>query len=227
MSAIFTQDYFSFFEQLISHNERAWFQANKPFYESAVADQLTAFIQAMAPHLAEISPHIVADPRRNGGSMFRIYRDTRFSKDKTPYKTHGAVQFRHALGKDVHAPGFYFHASPSECVIGSGIWRPAGEDLKKIRGFIAEYPKKWAVARDDAGFRAEFTLHGESLKRPPRDFPADHPMVEDLKRKDFVAMKSFTPPEVTAPGFVEEVARAYAAASPFMAFLCKALGVPF
>jgi len=227
VSAIITQDYFSFFEQLIRNNERGWFQENKPFYESAVAGQLTAFIQAMAPHLAEISPHIVADPRRNGGSMFRIYRDTRFSKDKTPYKTHGAVQFRHALGRDVHAPGYYFHASPSECVIGAGIWRPAGEDLKKIRTYLAENPSAWLSARDDAGFRAEFALTGETLKRAPRDFPADHPMIEDLKRKDFVAMKPFTPPEVMEPGFVDEVARCYVAAAPFMRFLCKALGVPF
>jgi len=227
VAAIFSSDYFAFFTQLIQNNERAWFQEHKPFYESAVAEPLLAFIQAMAPHLAEISPHIKADPRRNGGSMFRIYRDTRFGKDKTPYKTHGAVQFRHVLGKDVHAPGYYFHAGPTEFVIGAGIWRPDGPNLKKIRTYLAENPDAWQAVRDDALFREVFALHGERLKRPPRDFPADHPFVEDLKRKDFVCMHDFAPPELLREDLVDEVTRCYRAATPLMRFLCKALEVPF
>ena len=118
-------DYFKFFKELKENNNREWFTDNKPRFRSSVQEPLASFVEAMAPALKRISKHFVADPRLNGGSVFRIYKDVRFSKDKTPYKTHGGVQFRHALGKDAHAPGFYVHLDPSEVFFaaGSGIPR--------------------------------------------------------------------------------------------------------
>ena len=99
---------------------RDWFQENKEFYESAVKRPLLEFIEAFAPHLREISPHFRADAR----SLFRIHRDVRFSKDKRPYKTHAAAQFRHSAGKDVHAPGFYLHIEPGRVIGGRPSFSP-------------------------------------------------------------------------------------------------------
>ncbi len=181
----------------------------------------------MAPRLAEISEHLVADPRRSGGSMFRIYRDTRFSKDKTPYKTHAAVQFRHIRGKDVHAPGFYFHAGPREVFLGAGIWRPDAGALARIRTAIDRHPDEWLRARDHEPFRTRLHLSGESLKRAPKGYPADHPLVDDLKRKDFIGVLEMAPPALINPNLIDETVRSYAVSKPFMRFLCDALDLPF
>ncbi|MDJ0837741.1 MAG: DUF2461 domain-containing protein [Acidobacteriota bacterium] len=223
----FTQEFFRFYDQLEANNDRSWFQENKELYEDAVRTPMLSFIEAMGPKLADISKHIVADPRKSGGSMFRIYRDTRFSKDKTPYKTHAACQFRHVMGKDVHAPGFYMHASQREVVFGAGIWHPDAPSLAKIRQYIAENPEKWQQALDHAPFAELFEQAGESLKRLPRGFPADHPMVEELKRKDFIAMRGLMPPDLLREDLIEEVSRCFAACRPYMKCLCDALQLPF
>src|SRR6185295_12558339 len=116
------KDFFVFFKELTKNNERPWFEANKERYKATVIGSLSDFIEAMAPRVAKISKHIVVDPRPNGGSMFRIYRDIRFSKDKRPYKENAGCQFRHALGKDAHAPGFYMHFANDEVFFGGGLW---------------------------------------------------------------------------------------------------------
>jgi len=223
----FDERFREFFAGLAANNNRAWFQDHKPLYEEAVVTPMQAFITAMQPRLAKISSHFTADPRRSGGSMFRIYRDTRFSKDKTPYKTHAAAQFRHALGKDVHTPGFYVHLSPSEVFIATGIWRPDSASLAKIRQAIVDKPKAWREARDDAAFAKAFKLGGESLKRPPRGFDADHPLIEDLKRKDFIGSAELPPELMAQPAFLDVVADSFKASAPFVRFICRALAVPF
>jgi uncharacterized protein (TIGR02453 family) len=124
MPQYFTPATFKFLSQLASNNEREWFYANKNRYVSAVQDPALQFIADFAPKLAGISQHFVADPRSQGGSLFRIYRDTRFSKDKTPYKTHVAMRFGHVAGLGVHAPGFYLHIEPGSSYAGVGLWRP-------------------------------------------------------------------------------------------------------
>jgi uncharacterized protein (TIGR02453 family) len=117
----FPKDFFAFFRELKENNERAWFEVNKQRFRDSVQAPMSDFIEAMAPRLAKISKHFTADPRTNGGSMFRIYRDGRFSKDKRPYKEHAACHFRHSLGKDVHAPGFYMHFASDEVFFGGGL----------------------------------------------------------------------------------------------------------
>ncbi len=223
----FDMRFFEFFEELKMNNERAWFQENKERYLEVVVTPLQGFIQAMAPALEMISNQIKADPRRNGGSMFRIYRDTRFSPDKTPYKTHAGVQFRHVAGKDAHAPGFYLHVSAEEMFLAAGVWRPASDALNAIRDFIDKNPKAWLEAREYEPFKKRFHLSGESLKRPPRGFSADHDQITDLKRKDFVGVMEMTPANLLDKDLVENVSRSFAVCSPFMSFLCGALDVPF
>ena len=182
---------FEFLRDLKASNERQWFEANKERYRTEVRDPVLDFIVAFAQPLKKISPHFLADPRANGGSLFRIYRDTRFSKDKTPYKTNVGAHFRHAAGKDAHAPGFYLHLEPGTCFAGCGIWHPDNHTLGRIRGAIIDRPDEWRRITTAKAFRETFELMGESLKRPPRGYDPGHPLMEDLKRKDYVAITSY------------------------------------
>lgn len=216
-----------FLGELVANNNRPWFNENKPHYEEWVLEPALDFISAMGPRLDSVTPHFTAIPRRVGGSLMRVYRDTRFSRDKTPYKTNIGIQFRHELGKDVHAPGFYVHIDPDSCFLGVGMWHPASGPLGKIRDRIVEDPDAWLAARDDRGFRRRFELSGDSLKRAPRGYPPDHPYVEDLKRKDFIAVTEFGFDATADAGFADRVAADFAASRPFMAFLCGALQLRF
>jgi uncharacterized protein (TIGR02453 family) len=137
-------DFFRFFEELAVNNDRAWFNANKDRYYESVINPISEFIVCMAPRLRRISPHYTADPRPHGGSMFRIYRDTRFSKDKSPYKTHAGVQFRHEAGKDAHAPGFYVHLAADGLFFGGGVWLPPSPQLGRIRDAIVDNARSWS-----------------------------------------------------------------------------------
>lgn len=223
----FDDRFFGFFHGLSANNSREWFHEHKTLYEDAVVAPLLAFIEGMAPKLAEISPHFLAIPRKTGGSMFRIYRDTRFSKNKTPYKTHAAAQFRHQLGKNVHAPGFYFHADPAEVFCALGIWRPESAALAKIRGRIDRQGKQWLAARDHPPFKERFHLSGDSLKRPPKGYAADHPSLVDLKRKDFFAVRPYPAKMLRSPDFIDVVGDDFQTGTPLLKFLCQALDVPF
>ncbi len=218
---------FQFLEELADNNNRPWFAENKWRYETEVLAPCLAFIRAFQPRLAKISPFFVASDRRIGGSLMRVYRDTRFSRDKTPYKTNVGIQFRHELGRDVHAPGFYVHIAPDECFLAVGVWRPDRASLDRIRQAIVEEEGRWRRARRDKGFRRHFELAGDSLKRPPRGFPADHPLVDDLKRTDFVGFGELSEHDVLDEAFADLVAQSFAASRPFMRFLCRALEVPF
>lgn len=223
----FEMTIFQFLEELSKNNNRPWFQENKLRYEREVLEPSLAFIRAFAPRLKKISPFFVADGRRVGGSLMRVYRDTRFGKDKTPYKTNVGIQFRHEMGRDVHAPGFYIHISPGECFLAVGVWRPDGASLKLIREAILEEPGRWRRAARGKQFRKCFDLDGESLKRPPRDFPADHPLIEDLKLKDHIGLRELEGQDVLDARFLDKVTSSFTAARPFMRFLCEALEVPF
>ena len=223
----FTHELFEFLLELRANNNREWFGENKGRYERHLKEPLLAFIEDFEPYLHSISEHFVADTRANGGSMFRIYRDMRFSKDKTPYKTQAAVQFRHEAGKSVHAPGFYLHLAPGEVFAGVGLWRPDTAALGRIRERIVADQAGWEAAVTDPGFAEEFDLEGDSLKRPPKGFDPDHPRIEDLKRKDHVATCTFDEDEVTQSGFIDDFADACRTASPYMEFLTHAVGLPY
>ena len=218
---------FQFFLELRAHNDRAWFAENKARYESDVRDPLIEFITAFQPRLAKISESFVADPRSNGGSMFRIHRDVRFSKDKSPYKTHAALQFRHVRGKDVHAPGFYLHLEPGNVFMGAGLWRPDRAALLAIRETIIESPSKWKKAVGGKAFAASFELSGESLKRPPKGIDPEHPLIEDLKRKDFICVHNFAAKDALKPDFMTRFAQKCRTTSPLVRFLTEAIGLDF
>ena len=216
-----------FLRQLQRNNHRDWFAKHKSRYEEDVLFPALAFVESFIPHLKKISPHFLAVPKRVGGSVMRIYRDTRFSKDKTPYKTNLGIHFRHELGKDVHCPGFYLHIEPKECFLGAGIWHPDNQALGKIRQAINDRPAAWKRARDNKKFRSHFEFAGDSLKRPPRGFDEDHKYIADLKRKDHIGIKSLDVEIVSSPQLIPNVAEAFASSKPYMRFLCDALRIPF
>jgi len=224
---MFSKATLSFLDELAANNERAWFEANKPRYEALVREPALEFIAAMAPVLAKFAPHFRAEPRKMGGSLMRVFRDTRFSRDKTPYKTNIGIQFRHQLGKDVHAPGFYLHVATDGCFFGAGCWHPEADALGRIRDLVAANPERWFAARDDRKFAAHWALAGDSLSRPPRGYAADHRAIEDLKRKDFIGLAPLSDVEVTTPGLVKLAGARFAAAAPLMKFLCDAQGVQY
>lgn len=225
----FGPDFWSFFHDLKAHNDRDWFMANKARYKDQVVAPISAFITAIAPGLQEISPHYNADPRPNKGSMFRIYRDVRFSKDKRPYKEHAAAQFRHRRGKDAHAPGFYVHLEAGNIMYGGGIWIPPSDGLHKIRERIATKPQQWLAVIENEDMRHQFGgIRGDGLTRPPKGFPADTPYIEDIKRKSFFAMKTLSDSNLaTSAAFVDEVISTFKAATPLMHFISDAVGVDF
>jgi uncharacterized protein (TIGR02453 family) len=215
-----------FLKQLKQNNDRDWFNENKPRYESHVREPALAFIEAMQKPMGRLSECVDVVPKKVGGSLMRVYRDTRFSKDKTPYKTNVGIQFRHMAGKDVHSPGFYVHIEPGEVFLGAGIWHPDSTALAAIRDRIDEDPAVWKRVRDRKAFRSHFALTGDSLKRPPRGFDPEHPMIEDLKRKDFIGVGQLEPKSIESPDFVTDTAQAFKVAIPFVRFLCGALNLP-
>ncbi|MEX1207468.1 MAG: TIGR02453 family protein [Acidimicrobiia bacterium] len=227
MTRYFTDATFSFLEDLADNNERDWFKANQQRFGDHVQNPALAFIEDFASPLMKISPHLVADPRKVGGSLFRIHRDARFSKDKTPYKTHIGMQFRHVASKDdVHAPGLYLHIEPGASYAGVGLWRPATADAYAIRAAIASDPAGWKRAAHGKRFADAFTHNtDDTLVRVPKGFDPDHPFADDIRRKDFIGGTTLTKKQVTGSTFLADYTALCRTAKPFMQFLCDALGV--
>ncbi len=223
----FTPATFKFLRDLAGNNDRAWFNENKSRYIDTVQEPALEFIDDFRPRLKKMSPHFRADAKTVGGSLFRIHRDTRFAKDKTPYKENTGVQFRHEMAKDAHAPGFYLHIQPGECFVGVGLWRPETKVAYEIRQSIVDDRAAWKRASRGKRFSATYSLGGESLMRPPRGFDPEDPLIEDLKRKDFIASARLTQRSVTSESFLDDFDRMCRDARPFMAFLCRSVGVPF
>jgi len=221
MPAYFSTELFHFLARLKRNNNRDWFLAHKEEWETCVRQPVLRFIADFAEPLSDITPHLVADPRPARGSMFRIYRDTRFSHDKRPYKANVAMRFSHR-GKDVHSPGFYFHLEPGGCFAAAGLWHPEPLTLLKVRNAIVSRPEDWRAVRkllnwEDAG----------KLQRPPRGFPADHEFVEDLKLRDLGTAVNFTDKQVCSSSFMSTFVKACRTMSPVAAFLSSAVGLKF
>ena len=224
-SSHFTPALFEFLADLSENNNRDWFQANRDRYESDVREPMIEFIADFAERLERISPHMVADPRRSGGSMFRINRDTRFSPDKSPYKTNVGAHFRHEVGRDVHGPGFYLHLQTGQVFAAAGIWMPDSATLLKVREAVAANPVRWESIVNEDSFASTFTLEGDSLKRAPRGFDPDHPLIETLKRKSFAATTVFDQEVACSAHFIDIYADTCRTAAPFSEFLTRAVGL--
>ena len=221
--AYFTKSTFHFLKDLKANNDRAWFAEHKHRYERQLKEPALRFIEAFAPELRALSPHFMATPR----SLFRIYRDTRFSKDKSPYKTAAGVHFRHDSAKDAHAPGFYLHIEPGACFVGLGIWHPDSNTLLKIRERIVDDPNTWTKVSRGTAFTSHFELEGDALKRAPKGFDPEHPLIDDLRRKDFIGVRHVPQSFITSPDLPRELAGTFRNGVPLVRFLCDAVGVAF
>ena len=227
-SGHFGPELFRFLVELALNNNREWFQGNKARYESDVRDALVGFVLDFGERLRDVSTHYVADPRPVGGSIFRIYRDVRFARDKSPYKTQAAAHFRHEATQDnVHTPGYYLHLEPGNVFSGAGIWHPDSETLGKIRDAISANPVRWERIVSDKAMLAQHRIEGESLKRPPKGYDPDHPLIEDLKRKDFLVTRYYSEDDACTPEFIDRFTDSCKATAPYMEFLTRALGLPW
>jgi uncharacterized protein (TIGR02453 family) len=218
-AAYFRPELFDFLRRLKKNNKREWFNRNKALYQQHVQEPALVFITEFSDELAKLSPHFVADPRPSRGSLFRIYRDTRFSHDKRPYKTHVGIKFHHSAGKD--GPVFYLHLEPEGCFAAAGIWHPDNVALTKMRSAIVKDPERWASVRKT------IELEGDSLARPPRGFDTKHRFIDDLKMKDFITSIAFADRQLCNGKFLREFAAACRSMSPLVEFTTKALGYKY
>ncbi len=217
----FRQELFQFLRRLKKNNKREWFAKNKGQYQELIVEPALLFINDFALPLSKLSPFFVADARPSRGSLFRIYRDIRFSHDKRPFKTHVGIHFLHASGKDAHAPVFYLHLEPDGCFAAAGIWHPDNRALTGVRSAIVKEPERWAT------IRKKIELEGDSLSRPPRGFDPKHPFVDDLKRKSFITSVAFDEAQICVKKFMKDFSAACRRMSPLVAFTTKALGLKY
>lgn len=217
----FPKEGIRFLEQLRKNNNRSWFQAHKSEYENLVKLPMQSLIAAVRAEFAKFAPEIEVHPKR---SMFRIYRDIRFSKNKAPYKTHVAAVF-HPKGHWQKTAGYYLHIEPGEVFLGGGIYRPPTDQLREIRRALVERSEEFLSIVNDRSFRKRFgELDGDKLQRVPQGYDADHPMAEWLKYKWIYAGVTWPHEKSFSPRFPREAARIYEQVTPLVRFLNSAIG---
>ena len=212
----------AFLRRLKKNNTRPWFQKHKHEYEELVRFPMQCLIAELRDAMAMAAPELNIDPRR---SIFRIYRDVRFSKNKAPFKTHIAASFNLRGRKGpTEQPGLYLHIGPEEVFIGGGLYMPASPQLKKLRAAMVEDPEEFlAVVRDPAFRRLFGTLQGDRLIRAPLGFPADHPMIDHLKQKQFYVGVERDEGDVLRPRFAADVQKVFVRCLPLIRWLANAL----
>ncbi|MFT3915096.1 MAG: DUF2461 domain-containing protein [Anaeromyxobacteraceae bacterium] len=220
----FTPALFRFLEELRLHNDRDWFARNKDRYLADVRDPMLRFVADVGPVLRKLAPRLVADPKPVGGSMFRIQRDTRFAKDKSPYKTNAAAVFRHEAGRDVHAPGLYVSLGPGEVEVGGGVWHPEPEHLRLLRRSMVDSPAAWKKALGAKGV-SRLTWCGDVLTRTPKGYPEDHPLDAWLRKKDLAAGATLTERDALAPDFLDRCAEIRRPLTPALSVMTRAVGL--
>jgi uncharacterized protein (TIGR02453 family) len=220
-----------FLTGLKKRNSKPWFEANRAVYETEVRGPLKALVEEVDVLLARVAPEIVGDPRR---SIFRIHRDVRFSRDKSPYKTNAACWFYHhdagraVGGESLGGAGFYFHFSPTEVFLGGGIWMPQRESLNRLRQALADDPKSFEKIVLAPSFKRRFGKMDEEavLKRMPRGFSEDHPAAKWLRFQSFTAGRELSRRQLHSPRLPQQLARDYQTMTPFIRWLNGALGYP-
>lgn len=228
MPTYFSPATFKFFRGLTRNNSRDWFHAHKAEYEAHVREPFQRLLTDLQPILAEISPHYRAEPAKVGGSLFRIHRDTRFANDKSPYKTWQGAKLFHERFRQVEAPSFHIHIRPGRCFVGSGLWHPGPDTLRRVRNFILDNPAGWKAAAHAPEFRKRFALDdSEMLIRMPRGFPAEFEFAQDLRRKNFVGMRALEDDVVTGPGLLDTLQADLAGLAGFTDYLCAAVDLEF
>lgn len=227
MSTYFSNASFKFLTDLGRNNNREWFLANKPRYEAELRGPFLQLLGDLQAPLAKISTHYRADTRSQGGSLFRQHRDTRFTHDKTLYKTWTGARLYHESSKGIAAPVFYLHIQPGGCFAGGGLWHPESAVLKKVRDFLADNPAGWKKATQSKAFRDHLVPGGESLVRPPRGFDPNHELIRDIQRKDFVASADFDHALATSAELKPFLVDTFKRVAPMIDYLCAAIDLEF
>jgi uncharacterized protein (TIGR02453 family) len=220
---------FSFLKQLRRNNRKPWFESHRPVYEHELREPFRALVEEVDVRLARSAPEIVGDPRR---SMFRIHRDVRFSRDKSPYKTNSGCWFYHrdagrGVGGDAEGggAGFYFHLEPGQCFVAGGIWMPPRPSLNRIRQALAEDPDSLSAIVSAPRFRRGYRLDTEhQLTRLPRGYAPGHPAEEWLRYQSFTASKVLTERQVLSPGLPKTLAEQFERLTPLVRWLNSAIG---
>ncbi len=228
---LFTQHTLRFLSALKRHNRREWFEAHRADYEEHVKAPMLELIEQLDVRLALFCPEIIGDRRR---SMFRIYRDIRFSLDKSPYKTQASCWLYHrdgsrAVGREATGggAGFYFQIEPGNCFSGGGMWMPPREALLNIRSHIAEDPQSFerCVASKAVVKRFGGLDEDAVLKRVPRGFPPDHPAARWLKFQSFTLGRAMTDKQAVSPGLADELAKDFREMVPLVRWINGTLGL--
>jgi uncharacterized protein (TIGR02453 family) len=212
----------TFLRALKRNNNRPWFQKHKQEYEELVRFPMQCLVATLGPMMAEAAPEVEFNPRK---SIFRIYRDVRFSSNKAPYKTNIAASFQIRGGKSpTEAPGLYVGIEPGEIFIGGGLYLPTGEQLKAIRASIASAPKDLLSVVKAPTFRRRFgEIEGEKLVKAPLGYPKDHPMIQYLRYRQFYVGVELDDSACLRPRFVQTVAEVFSGAMPFLRWLVAAV----
>lgn len=222
--AVIPHELLAFLRELEQNNDKDWFAANRKRYEQSWMSPALALCEALVEPLQAISSHLKVVPKKVGGSITRIHRDLRFAKDQAPYKTSLTMRFGHTGGQA--ALGYFLRVDTRHLVLGAGVWQPDSASLARIRAHIAANPDRWREVRD-ALVEAVGPLGGESLVRPPKGYAADHPLIDDLKRKSFVAFGEHPVEEALDTDLLPLLIPAWRASAPFAGFLCEALELPW
>ncbi len=209
----FSREAVQFLTDLASNNDRAWFQPRKDAYERLLKEPLEELIAELADRFAARGIPLEADPRR---SPFRIYRDVRFSKDKSPYKTNLGASFPLVGASGI---GGYFHLAPGEIFVGGGMWHPEPPLLAFFRTRVAADPTTIRALMAEPAFAGTFTLGGDQLKRVPAGYSPDHPAADLLRHKDVVFSRRLSDDEAFSSQLPDLIASSLAAAVPLMTYL--------
>ena len=234
MASWFRPEAFAFLRGLRTNNKKEWFEAHRPNYEREILAPLRIVANELDVRFAEIAPEFEADAKR---SIFRIYRDVRFSKDKTPYKTHAALWVYHrapgrGVGKEIDGgAGFYIHLEPGASLIAGGIWMPPRHSLNKIRQQVADDLPGIRRAIGGTAFKKRFgglteDEPGIKLKRMPRGFAENHPAADWLRFNSFTVSATYSDKQMLAPNLIDRAMKDYALIVPLCRWLNAALGYP-
>ena len=217
----FTPEALAFLRALKRHNDRDWFKPRKEKYEALLRAPMIALVERLAADFRSFAPDLVASPKT---SLYRIYRDTRFSENKTPYKTHIAAVFPPRRLPKHQGAGLYFHVSPTEVWVGGGMYAPDSAQLQAVREHIAANLKRLRAIVESPAFRRTVgPLEGERLQRVPRGFAKDHPAADFLRYRQFLAGHELPPAMATSPRLYDTVLNIFRQVAPFTRFLNEPL----
>ncbi|MFC1481278.1 DUF2461 domain-containing protein [Candidatus Neomarinimicrobiota bacterium] len=227
-SSPFTVEIFDFLRDLKANNNKVWFEANKDRYHQYGRDEMVKALIELQADLSTFAPQIEIIPKTVGGSLHRIYRDLRFSKDKTPYKTHLLAHLRHRQREKSRGLGFYLHIEPEGSIVAGGIWHLEPKDALLVRKKIVDHPDRWEAATRSPGFlRLYGSVNGEQLQRVPKEFDDDHKFAADLKRKAFGGMAYLTDDQILGPDCIPLVVDYFKTATPIMHFMADVFDLPW